>query len=315
MLERLERDDSSLKVICDVVRRQVDHMARLLDDLLDASRVTSGKFTLQRRPTSVREFVDQSVEVCRTLLDKQHQQLTLDMPVNAIYVDGDPIRLAQIIGNLLHNASKYTPEGGAIGLSARSKGDTVVVKVTDNGVGIATDSLDHVFELFGQEDRSLSRSQGGLGIGSTVVRSLVERHGRTVSVRSEGLGKRSEFIVVLPRIDDVEESAAVPAVQTAFVPARILIVDDNVDAGAMLLMLFETTGSEVEIALDGQSALQKYAAQESQIVLCDIGLPGMDGYEVARTIRQDQSGAPPLADRAHRLRRRLRLSTRFGIWI
>lgn len=290
LLERLDAADPRLKTIADVVGRQVDHMARLLDDLLDASRVTSGKVTLQRRPTSVREFVDRAVEICRPLLDEQHQELTLDMPIGAIFVDGDPTRLAQIVGNLLHNASKYTPEGGAIALSARSTGNMVVLRMKDNGVGIAANSLASIFELFGQEDRSLSRSQGGLGIGLTVVRSMVERHGGTVSVRSEGVGTGSEFTVVLPRIDHVEEAVPVPDVRPTFVPARILLVDDNVDAGAMLLMLLEISGYQVEIALDGSSALQKYAVQKSQIVLCDIGLPGMDGYEIARAIREKEGG-------------------------
>ena len=251
LLERLDTVDPRLKKIREVVGRQVDHMARLLDDLLDASRVTSGKVTLQRRPTSVREFVDQAVEIYRMLIDSQHQELTLDMPVTPIYVDGDLTRLAQIVGNLLHNASKYTPYGGAISVSARSSGESVVLKVTDNGSGIAQESLAHIFELFGQEERSLSRSQGGLGIGLTVVRGMVERHGGTVEVRSDGLGMGSEFTVVLPRLNYVEEAAPEHLPKPTFVPARILVVDDNVDANEMLVMLLQMSGYEVEFAFDG----------------------------------------------------------------
>jgi len=290
LLERLDTVDPRLKKIREVVGRQVDHMARLLDDLLDASRVTSGKVTLQRRPTSVREFVDQAVEIYRMLIDSQHQELTLDMPVTPIYVDGDLTRLAQIVGNLLHNASKYTPYGGAISVSARSSGESVVLKVTDNGSGIAQESLAHIFELFGQEERSLSRSQGGLGIGLTVVRGMVERHGGTVEVRSDGLGMGSEFTVVLPRLNYVEEAAPEHLPKPTFVPARILVVDDNVDANEMLVMLLQMSGYEVEFAFDGPGALLKYSEQRSEIVVCDIGLPGMNGYEVAERIRHE-SGA------------------------
>ncbi len=282
--------DPRLKLIHEVVGRQVDQMARLLDDLLDASRVTSGKVTLQRRPIDVHEFVDQAVETCRTLIDTQRQQLTLDMPVGPIYVDGDPARLAQIIGNLLHNAAKYTPEGGAIALSARVVGDTVVLKVTDNGSGISVESLTKIFDLFTQEERALSRSQGGLGIGLTVVRTMVEQHGGTVSVRSEGLGTGSEFTVVLPRMDYTPEPVIAPVVALPVPSLRILLIDDNVDAGVMLSVLLEMSGHEVEIALDGPGALTSYARQRPQLVLCDIGLPGMSGYEVARRIRQEPCG-------------------------
>ncbi len=282
--------DPRLQLIHEVVGRQVDQMARLLDDLLDASRVTSGKVTLQRRPIDVHEFVDQAVETCRALIDNQHQQLTLDMPVAPIYVDGDPARLAQIIGNLLHNAAKYTPEGGAIALSARVVGDTVVLKVKDDGSGIAAESLTTIFDLFTQEERALSRSQGGLGIGLTVVRTMVEQHGGAVSVRSDGLGTGSEFTVVLPRIHYTPEPAVAPVEAVTVAPLRILLIDDNVDAGVMMSMLLEMSGHGVEIALDGPSALATYARQQPQLVLCDIGLPGMNGYEVAKRIRQEPGG-------------------------
>lgn len=286
LMERIDTIDPRLTTIREVVRRQVEHMARLLDDLLDASRVTSGKVTLQRRTIKVSEFVDQAVEMYRGLIDSQRQHLTLDMPASPLFVDGDLTRLAQIIGNLLHNAAKYTQEGGDIALIARPEGDKAVIRVTDSGSGISAEMLPHIFDLFAQEERSLSRSQGGLGIGLTVVRSMVELHGGTVKARSDGLGAGSEFTVVLPRVKKLEEPALQPTPKPAFIPARILLVDDNVDAGVMLSMLLEMSGYEVEVALDGARALVAFARQRSQIVVCDIGLPGVNGYEVAKRLRQ-----------------------------
>lgn len=293
LLERLDAIDPRLKLIHEVVGRQVNHMARLLDDLLDASRVTSGKVALQRRPTDVHEFVDQAVETCRVLIDAQHQRLTLNIPAVPMYVDGDPVRLAQIFGNLLHNAAKYTPDGGSIVLSVRVDGDNVVISVADNGNGIAAESLATIFDMFSQEKRSLSRSQGGMGIGLSVVRTMVERHGGTVTVRSDGFGAGSDFTVVLPRIDRPPGVVAAPAPATVTSPLRILLIDDNVDAGVMLSMLLKIEGHEVQVALDGPSGLTSYRSQRPQLVLCDIGLPGMNGYEVAKRIRQDPERPVP----------------------
>jgi signal transduction histidine kinase len=292
LLERLDDVHPTLTLIRGVVGRQVEHMARLLDDLLDASRVTSGKVSLQRRPTKVSEFVDQAVETSRGLIDAQRQQLTLDMPVAPIYVDGDPTRLAQIIGNLLHNAAKYTPEGGAISISARVVRNEVVVRVIDNGGGISADTLPSIFDLFRQEDRSLNRSQGGLGIGLTIVRSMVELHGGKVEARSGGLGQGSEFMVTLPRIERPTSTAVEPRQATIAVPpVRILLVDDNADAGLLLAMLLRMSDHEVEVALDGPGALDLFERQRPQVVLCDIGLPGLNGYQVASKIR-DRNDTP-----------------------
>ena len=293
LLARLDTIDPALTVIREVIQRQVEHMARLLDDLLDASRVTSGKVNLQRRPTAVSEFVNHAVEICRGLIDTRHQQLTLDMPVTPIYVDGDPVRLAQIVGNLLHNAAKYTPEGGAIAVRARPVRDTIEIRVNDNGSGIAADALPSIFDLFTQEDRSLSRSQGGLGIGLTVVRSMVELHGGKIEARSGGLGHGSEFVVTLPRIKHVSKPTVAAREVIASAPASILLIDDNVDAGLLLVMLLRMSGHEVEVALDGPSALDLCARQRPQIVVCDIGLPGMNGYEVAARIREQCDGPAP----------------------
>ncbi|MEP7058889.1 MAG: ATP-binding protein [Caldimonas sp.] len=296
LLERVESAEPMLPLIRKVIQRQVAHMARLIDDLLDVSRVTQGKVILQRQPTAVTEFVDQAVETCRELIDARHQQLTLDMPVTPLYVDGDPVRLAQIIGNLLHNAAKYTQEGGAIALSVRRRGDAVVIRVSDNGIGILAEALPHIFELFTQNDRSLSSTEGGLGIGLTVVRSMVELHGGSVDARSGGLGQGSEFVVTLPRMEHVVERAVATraGAATASAQARILIIDDNADAGEILAMLLRVSGHEVEIALDGPSALKVFAQVRPQVVLCDIGLPGMDGYQIAARMREESQEPVPV---------------------
>ena len=286
LLERIGAIDPRLMLVHQVINRQVTHMARLLDDLLDASRITNGKVTLQRRPTAVAEFVMQAVEFCRTLIDAQSQQLSLDIPIATIHVDGDPTRLAQIVGNLLHNAAKYTPDGGWLALSVRLDGEWVVIKVADNGNGISQDAQAGIFELFTQEQRSLNRSQGGLGIGLTVVRRMVEQHGGAVSVHSEGLGQGSEFTVVLPRMQGLPELVTFEPIAKAAALRRVLVVDDNLDAGLMLSMLLELEGHEVQTASDGPGGLQSYAVMRPDVVVCDIGLPGMNGYEVAQSIRR-----------------------------
>ncbi|MEJ7687088.1 MAG: ATP-binding protein, partial [Variovorax sp.] len=294
LLARLDIPEPKLKFIHDVIQRQVGHMSRLLDDLLDASRVTNGKVNLRRQPTAVGDFVDQAVETCRGLIDLQRQQLTLDVPATPIYVDGDSQRLAQAVGNLLHNAAKYTDEGGQIALRVQCVDDTVVIRVSDNGAGIPTESLKHIFELFKQEDRSLSRSQGGLGIGLTVARGMVEAHGGRVEVHSGGLGQGSEFVITLPRMESVVATVAAPRAAATKAPASILLVDDNLDAGLLLAMLLRMSGHEVEIALDGPGALEVFGRQRPQVVVCDIGLPGMNGYEVAERVRGLKGGQPVL---------------------
>ncbi|MEO7150677.1 MAG: ATP-binding protein, partial [Burkholderiaceae bacterium] len=295
---RLAPDAPVPPLIAQVLERQVAHMARLLDDLLDASRVTSGKVRLQRRPIRVDEFVGHAVEACRSLISAQSQQLTLALPELPIYVDGDPIRLEQVVSNLLHNAAKYTPEGGAIGLSARALGERVEIRVEDTGVGIAAEMLPHIFDLFTQNERSLNRSQGGLGIGLTVVRSMVELHGGSVQAFSPGSGRGSAFVVSLARLPEPVRSNDPPAPTAATAataapgpkPASVLLIDDNVDAAEMLAMLLEMSGHAVEIALDGPQGLACFERERPQVVLCDIGLPEMDGYEVARRMRASGTG-------------------------
>ena len=282
--------------VLDIIRRQVQQMARLLDDLLDVSRVTQGKVTLQRRPTELSEFINQAVEATSALVKDRSQQLTLDLPAVPLHVNGDEVRLAQVFSNLLHNASKYTQVGGAITLRAERMGESVVIRVIDNGMGISAQALPHVFELFSQDERALSRNQGGLGIGLTVVRSMVELHQGSVEVFSDGSAQGSEFVVTLPRLDHRGEAEIAPRAGglLAPTPARILLIEDNVDAGESLAELLRLSGHEVAIALDGLAGLELFDRFNPHVVLCDIGLPGPDGYEVALRMRQRQPTLRPL---------------------
>jgi len=282
--------------VLDIIRRQVQQMVRLLDDLLDVSRVTQGKVTLQRRPTEVTEFINQAVEATSELVQERAQQLTLELPAVALHVDGDAVRLTQVFSNLLHNASKYTQVGGSITLRVERMGESVVMRVTDNGMGISAQALPHVFELFSQDERAMARNQGGLGIGLTVVRSMVELHQGSVEVFSEGSGKGSVFVVTLPRLDHRDGAEIAPPAGALLAPtrARILLIEDNVDAGESLAELLRLSGHEVTLAPDGQAGLDLLDRLNPQIVLCDIGLPGLDGYEVALRVRERRPAQRPV---------------------
>ena len=214
--------------------------------------------------------------------------MTIELSATPLFVDGDQVRLTQIVTNLLQNAIKYTPDEGEIFIGVASQGEWVEIRVRDNGTGITAEALPHVFELFVQGERPLSRAQGGLGIGLTVVRRMVELHGGTVQAQSAGQDLGSEFIVKLPAVEQSFKARA-PASATATlapIPARILIVEDNVDAGNVLAHLLRLSGHEVDIALDGPSGLERFERTRPQIVLCDIGLPGIDGYEVVARMRE-----------------------------
>jgi len=288
VLARLHDAQPIPRPILDIIRRQVQQMMRLLDDLLDVSRVTQGKVTLQRRPTEITEFINRAVEATNELVKERNQQFTLDLPAVPLHVDGDTVRLAQVFSNLLQNASKYTQAGGSITLRAERKGESVVIRVTDNGMGISAKALPYVFELFAQDERAMARSQGGLGIGLTVVRRMVELHDGTVKISSDGRGQGSEFVVTLPRLEHQSDAEIAPRVVglLAPTPARVLLVEDNVEAGEALAALLSQSGHEVEVALDGQAGLNLFDRFNPHVVLCDIGLPGLDGYEVAIRMRE-----------------------------
>ena len=272
----------------DVIERQTQHITRMVDDLLDVSRITQRKIVLRRERVDAAAILERSVEASRPLIDARRQRLMVTL-TPAVTLDADQTRLVQVFANLLNNASKFTDEGGDISLVASVDHDELVVSVRDSGVGIAAELLPHVFDLFTQADRSLDRSQGGLGIGLTLVRLLVELHGGSVAAQSDGLGAGSVFTVRLPLAGQVEQgSADAPIVSTApsrDATRRILLVEDNVDSAEMLSVMLSLHGFTTDIAHDGEEALQVAARFAPHIVCCDIGLPRMDGYEVARRLR------------------------------
>jgi signal transduction histidine kinase/ActR/RegA family two-component response regulator len=278
--------------VAGVVRRQVDHMARLLDDLLDAARISSGKITLSVRPLLLSGALDQAIETVAPLIRERGQQLHLSLPEEALTIEGDPVRLTQVFANLLGNASKYTGNGGRIALRVWRSLEEVVVEVSDNGSGIAPEMLPQVFDLFIQGPRALARSEGGLGIGLNVVRNLVGMHGGTVTADSAGEGRGSTFTVRLPLSGTLVEVAEIARGPSAAGGAsRILLIEDNVDACDTLRTLLELAGHDVTVAYDGHAGLEQAQARHYDVVICDIGLPGIDGLEVLARLR----GAQPHA--------------------
>jgi PAS domain S-box-containing protein len=289
-LALLGTGDDRVRWVSGVIERQVGLMTRLVDDLLDVSRITSGKITLQRTTVSVREVLAQAVETARPLAESRGQALEVDVPEDAGWVDGDPARLAQAVGNLLDNAIKYTDDGGRIGLRARVEADEVVIVVEDSGVGVDPELLPHVFDLFIQADRSLERKQGGLGLGLTLVRRLVEMHGGRVEAASAGPGLGSAFTIRLPCLtaEVVEPAAPAEPAEAARPPGparRILVVDDHQDSTDSLALFLRLRGHEVRTAHDGPTALDEIERYRPEVVFLDLGLPGMSGYDVARRVR------------------------------
>ena len=281
----------------DVIERQTQHITRLVDDLLDVSRINRGKITLRPERISIAAVIERAVESIRPVVDARRQTLSVALPPASLEVEGDFIRLVQVLANLLSNASKFNNDFGRIAVSAAQDGPQVVIRVSDNGIGIPRELVPQVFELFTQADRSLDRSQGGLGIGLTLVRLLVERHGGTVDARSEGAGHGSEFVVRLPLAATdapATESSVDGARSVADTPAakRVLIVEDNADAAEMLRILLSLRGYETEVAADGAAALEAARRFQPRVIVCDIGLPHMNGYEVAQQLRA-QAGAAP----------------------
>jgi two-component system CheB/CheR fusion protein len=275
----------------EVIDRQVQHLSRLVDDLLDVSRITQGKIVLTKAPVVVRTFLIAAVETSRPLIDARKHRLDVFLPEEGIRVEGDPNRLAQVVSNLLNNAAKYTPDGGRIRLSVDRDGDEALIRIKDDGEGISDEMLPRVFDLFSQARRSIDRSDGGLGIGLTLVKRLVEMHGGTVEAHSDGPGQGSELIVRLPLLP-TEAPPAPPARVKPSVPGhtrRVLVVDDSRDAANTLARLLRRLGHTVDVAYEGPSAYEAGVALAPDIVLLDIGLPGMDGYEVARRLRAEPS--------------------------
>jgi two-component system, sensor histidine kinase len=269
----------------EVMERQIHHLNRLVDDLLEVSRITRGIIEVRKQPLDLSAIVKAAVETSRPVLDNLRHELTVDIDAEPMCVGGDPVRLTQVFANLLNNAGKYTNHGGHIAIRTRKENGDAVITVKDNGIGIAPNALAQVFDMFMQVDRSTRRSQGGLGIGLTLVRSLVGMHGGTVEARSEGPGLGSEFIVRLPLLVEKAVSAEQARPIRPLPARRILIVDDSRDGGESLAMLLRVLGAEVALAHSGRHALECVDNFKPDVVLLDIGMPGMDGYEVARRIR------------------------------
>jgi signal transduction histidine kinase/integral membrane sensor domain MASE1/ActR/RegA family two-component response regulator len=272
----------------ELMERQLRHLVRLVDDLLDVTRINRGAVLLRPEPLNLGELVARAVETARPLLEERRQLLIANLTPEPLVVDADPTRLEQVVGNLLANASKYSEPGQRIEVSLAGEGGTAVLRVRDRGIGIPADMLARVFEPFLQGDHTRDRAQEGLGLGLTVVKSLVEKHGGTVEAASAGKNQGSELTVRLPlasRQVTAVTPAAPAAAQPQGPPLRVLVVDDNQDAAETLAFLLNRAGHEVRVAHDGPSALESARQQRPQVVLLDIGLPGMDGYEVARSLR------------------------------
>jgi len=285
-------DGTLMERVRSTLERQLAQMVRLVDDLLDVSRISRGSLDLRKERVELASVIQQSVETCRPLAERAKHALTITLPPMPIHLQADPARLAQVFCNLLNNAYKYTDPGGVIQLTVERQGSDGVVTVRDTGVGIPPDKLDSVFEMFTQIDRSLERSQGGLGVGLTLVKRLVELHDGSVEARSDGPGRGSEFVVRLPiLIENPRASSLEPSGGAAPTSMqRILIVDDNRDAATSLSMLLKLVGHETETAHDGREAFDAAESYRPNVMLLDIGLPKMNGYDVCRRIREQPWG-------------------------
>jgi PAS domain S-box-containing protein len=288
-LLRLQRDGTPLQMEAHaIIERQVGQLARLVDDLLEVSRISTGRIHLQEERIDLRGIVDRAIETTQPQTGQKGQSVAKSLPAEPIWVYGDPVRLEQVVVNLLNNSCKYTDRGGHIWIGLKQGGDEAVLRVRDNGIGIAPEMLPHIFDLFTQADKSLDRSQGGLGIGLSLVRSLVTMHRGRVEAQSTP-GQGSEFIVKLPVLLSPHVPTVVPP-EDVPAPARalkVLVVDDNMDTAKVMAMLLRAIGHDARLAHDGASAVQAALEYVPDVVLLDIGLPVIDGYEVAKWIRQE----------------------------
>jgi len=295
-LLRLQCDRDSLQGIespilnqsVSIIERQVGQLARLIDDLLEVSRITTGRIQLHQERIAVAGVVENALATVRSLIDERKHELTLSLPTQTIWLYVDPARLEQVVVNLLTNAAKYTNDGGHIWLTVQHEGAEAVIRVRDTGVGISPEILPHIFDLFTQAERTLDRSQGGLGIGLALVQRLLEMQGGTVSV-SSALGNGSEFVVRLPMVPSPEQKPFAPPIkkaQSTGPSLRVLVVDDNVDSAMTLGMLLRASGHETRIVHDGLAVLDAALNYRPHVVLLDIGLPGLNGFEVAERLRQ-----------------------------
>jgi PAS domain S-box-containing protein len=288
VLKRAGSDAAVAEPTLAMMERQMANLVRLVDDLLDVSRINRGKVTLRKEPLDLRVVVDRAVETVRPLIDARHHALEVELPPDAVPVNGDSVRLTQVVVNLLHNAAKYTEDGGRLRITTGREDGQAVLALCDSGMGILPEMLPTIFELFTQGQRAQDRAQGGLGIGLTVVKSLVELHGGTVMASSDGPGCGSLFTVRLPVAEGMIPAADSPPASTpAAAPRtlRVLVVDDSVDTARLTCLLLKLWGHDAHTAHDGPAALEVAAAVHPDVVLLDIGLPGINGYEVAARLR------------------------------
>jgi signal transduction histidine kinase len=292
---RIAPNGEQAEDVREMMDRQVTHLVRLIDDLLDVSRVSQGKIDLRKERIALQSALQAAVEVSRPLIETGRHGLTLDVPEDTLWLDADLTRIAQVISNLLNNAARYTPEGGRIALSVRRQEGSAVIAVSDNGMGIPAAMLPRVFELFTQVDTNLERSQGGLGIGLALVRQLIGLHGGTVQAQSPGLGQGSVFTVTLPLAAAEAALKADAPVATgdadAPPPLNVLVVDDNIASAKTAGWMLEMIGHHATLAHDGLDALAAARTQHPDVILLDIGLPGMNGYDVCRELRKDPAFA------------------------
>jgi CheY-like chemotaxis protein len=291
VLRRGEPGAPAMEQIRAMMDRQLGHMVRLVDDLLDISRIGRGHIEIRREPVEVGNVIAHAAESARQLLEAKRHTLALEPAAEALWVEGDLTRLAQVVGNLLNNAAKYTPPGGRIRVGSRRRGGQVEIYVADNGAGIDAAVQPRVFDLFMQVESTRQHSQGGLGVGLALVRRLVELHGGAVTVESAGLGQGSTFTVSLPQAAALARAAVVPGAsadtQASVSRRRVLVVDDNVDAAETLVMVLALAGHETRCAHDGHQALEIARAFLPEVAFLDIGLPGISGLDVARRFRMD----------------------------
>jgi CheY-like chemotaxis protein len=277
-----------------MIDRQSLTLVRLVDDLMDVGRIAHGKLQLRRQPVLLATIMEQALDVVRPLCDQSCVQLLVSPPEEQLMVDADPVRLTQVFSNLLNNACKYTERDGHIWLSVKREGDSACLMVRDDGIGISPHQLPHIFDMFVQDTPGLARSQGGLGIGLALARSLVQAHGGSIEARSEGLGKGSEFIVLVPVVradaSPIDPGPVAHCPPAAGAGQRVLVVEDNVDGASSFASLLRLKGFDVEMVGDGGAALTSAATLTPHIVLLDLGLPGMNGFEVCRALRARPGG-------------------------
>ncbi len=292
VLQMNSEDAEQVRTVAGMLERQVRQMVHLVDDLLDVSRITRGKIELRLQRVDLATVVTQVVEAFNAQLTQMGHQLKVDQPGGPISMEGDPVRLTQVLGNLLSNAVKFTPEGGRIELNISKESGSAVIRVKDNGMGIAPENIPSIFEMFVQVDASLERPTSGLGLGLTLVKKLVELHSGSVEVHSGGKGQGTEFTLRLPILQQEQHPSALPNAKprTEVVGRRILIVDDNVDAATMLSLMLNRMGNETHTASDGRAGVAAAEALRPEIIVMDIGLPQMNGYDACSHIRKQPWG-------------------------